>query len=89
VAAALLHDAKNCRKTQPGALAPLLGREKGLEDAGLGRLVHAHSGVRHREQYVGAWFDAIVRLGVRRVQLQICRLDRPLWSKLLGMRVGY
>ena len=51
-AAGLLDDAVGRRQSEPGALADLLGREEGLEDALEMRLGDAGAGIDHLDQHV-------------------------------------
>src|SRR5580658_5905394 len=65
---ALLNDAEDSRKPQPGALTALLGREERLEDPREGCLLDAGAGVGHREHDVRACFHAEMSLRIRFVE---------------------
>src|SRR5207247_2697008 len=63
VSAALLDDAVDRREPESRTPPRLLGREKGLEQARLGRDLHAHTRGADRKQEVRAWMGEYVRWG--------------------------
>ena len=75
VAAALLNDSEYGRQSQPRALALLFRGEEGLENALLGRFVHAGSGIADRQHHVWPRRDPEVLFGIAGIELDVLRLD--------------
>src|SRR2546428_12662905 len=74
--AALLDDTVDRREPEPRTPPRLFGREKRLEQARLGRVIHAHTRVADGEQHVRAPLGWHVPGDVAAIELDIRRLDR-------------
>src|SRR3990167_7574965 len=73
--ARLRDDPLDDRKAKSGPLSRLLRREERVEDPGLGRRIHAGTGVGHREHDMMTRFQPARRCGIC-IELDALGLDR-------------
>src|SRR5207244_8836758 len=86
--AALLDDTVDRGEPESRTAPRPFGREKGLEQARLGRAIHAHARVADGEQHVRAWLGRHMRRDVAPTELDIRRFNREtasLWHGVPGI----
>src|SRR5437870_9775512 len=86
--AALLDDTVTRREPESRTPPRLFGREKRLEQARLGRAIHADTRVADREQHVRARLGGHMPCDVAAIELDSRRFNRetaPLWHGVPGI----
>src|SRR5437763_13776985 len=81
----MLDDTVDRREPESRTPPRIFGREKGLEQARLGRAIHAHARVADGEQDVRAWLSRYVPCDVAPIELDIHRFDRETASLRHGV----